>query len=623
MNLPEFVKKNQESILLIVILAVAAVLRFACLDYTSLSNDELSSIIRTQYSSFHELYDKGIKTDVHPAGLQIFLYYWLKIAGTSPFAVRFPFALFGLLSVLFSYLIAKRWFHSLPAISVSATMAALQFPLLYSQVARMYSLGLFFCLLNIWSWNKILFPNENEERKRILHSSIYILSALLAMYLHYFSFMFVGIVGMTGFLFLNKKTVIPYFTSWILIILFYLPAIPLFLQQLRMGGLEDWLAEPGSNTIMRYLFYCFNNSEILTSIFFSVPVLCIIILGRNVKFTRFQFISLAWFLIPYAIAYYYSIYRQPVLQYSGLLFSFPMLLIFIFSFLPERKISNLITVIILFFFCGITVSTVAENKYYTTPHFGVFKELAENTIQWEKKYGKENITKVFTLISPKYLSYYFDRMNTPTSADLNLVNERNQLGTLEQILDTCQSKYFLYGWSNSRHYYETLELITAKYPVVAERDTFFNSEITLFKRSEKSNDTISFQASDKFVEPAVLTEKQKEFKVILYKELNDLNLQDDNMVTAEVQINSPDSLNDVELVITYESYGENIGWSGIPVKYFFTSPGKWQRVILCAKVPDERNSTLKIFIWNPSKRNFELGDYTVKIKKKNPLYRII
>src|SRR4051812_42271486 len=141
MSFSEYVKKNQEQVVLVIILIAAAVLRFTGLGDTSLSNDELSSIVRAQYNSFHDLYNEGIITDVHPAGLQVFLYYWIKIAGNSPFAVRLPFAVCGVLSVLFIYLIAKRWFNSLSALSATAALSALQFPLLYSQVARMYSMG--------------------------------------------------------------------------------------------------------------------------------------------------------------------------------------------------------------------------------------------------------------------------------------------------------------------------------------------------------------------------------------------------------------------------------------------------------------------------------------------------
>jgi hypothetical protein len=611
--------KNKEYIILAIILVVAAALRFSHLGQTSLSNDELSSIIRAQYNSFNQLYNEGIKTDVHPAGLQVFLYYWLKIAGDSPFAVRFPFALCGLLSVLFVFLIARQWFNSNAALFAAAALATLQFPILYSQVARMYSIGLFLCLVNIWSWNKILF-NDTESKRKWQHYFIYILSALFAMYMHYFSLAFVGIIGLTGFVFIKRKNLVTYLLIWTGILLLFLPALPLFLEQIKMGGLEDWLAKPGSNTFLKYLYYCFNESEVLTCVYIAIPVLCIVLVGRKSKFSKFQLVALAWFLIPYAVAYYYSIFRQPVLQYSGLLFSFPALLLFLFSFIPERKLGWNMSIPVILLLAGTSISTIAEKNYYRTPHFGVFKELAENTIRWEHKYGKQNMTEVFTLISPKYVDYYFNRMNSPVHVDLNLVSEKKELSKLQNLLDTCKTEYLLYAWSNTRYYYETLELITQKYPVVAERDTFFNSEITLFRKSGKSNDTIAFDTTATFNEPQLLAERQKEFKVIFNKQVNELTLGDNNMAIAEVELNAPDSLQDVELVINFENFSENVGWNGIPVKYFYR-PGKPIHALLSSKVPDDRNSILKIFIWNPKKRNLSIGNYRVTIKNRNPLYR--
>jgi hypothetical protein len=613
--------KSKEFIVLAIILVVAAILRFANLGQTSLSNDELSSIVRAEYNSFSQLYKEGIKTDVHPAGLQVFLYYWIKIAGDSPFAVRFPFALCGVLSVLFTFLIARQWFNSNAGLFAAAAMAALQFPLLYSQVARMYSMGLFLCLVNIWCWNKI-FIQPTDLRRKWLYYFLYALSALSAMYLHYFSLAFIGIIGLTGFVFVKRENITAYLSMWIVILLLFIPAIPLFLEQLKIGGLEDWLAKPGSNTFLKYLYYCFNESEILTCIFIGIPIASIVLVGRKTNLNKFQLVALAWFLIPYAIAYYYSIYRQPVLQYSGLLFSFPMLLLFLFSFIPAKQLKWNMASLPLLLVAATATSTAAEKDYFSSPHFGVFRQLAENTVAWEKKYGRQNITKVFTLISPKYVDYYFNRLNSPTPIDLNLVQEKKELSKLQSLLDTCKTPYLLYAWSNTRYYYETLELITQKYPLVAERDTFLNSEITLFKRSQTSNDnTIAFDTTGTFHEPQFENEKQKEFKVILYKQLNELNLSDNNMIVAEVQLNAPDSLQDVELVINFENFGENVGWNGIPLKYYYSSPGKPIHALLTSKIPDDRNSLLKVFIWNPKKRNLSIGDYKVTIKKRNPLYR--
>src|SRR6188508_3736379 len=81
------------------ILGIAAILRLLNLTGFSLSNDELSALARLQFDSVSEVIQQGVYVDFHPAGVQLFLYFWTKIFGFSEFAVRFPFALMGVLSV--------------------------------------------------------------------------------------------------------------------------------------------------------------------------------------------------------------------------------------------------------------------------------------------------------------------------------------------------------------------------------------------------------------------------------------------------------------------------------------------------------------------------------------------
>ena len=64
---------------LVLILLFAAVLRFWNYFEIPFTHDEFSALFRTQFNSFSELIDKGIKIDGHPAGVQMFLYFWVKI----------------------------------------------------------------------------------------------------------------------------------------------------------------------------------------------------------------------------------------------------------------------------------------------------------------------------------------------------------------------------------------------------------------------------------------------------------------------------------------------------------------------------------------------------------------
>ena len=117
------------------IIFIAAILRLICLTGFSLSNDELSALGRLEFKNITEVIEKGIKPDGHPAGVQLFLYFWTSVFGNSEFSVRLPFALFGIGSVILLYFLARTWFNTNTAVFASLCFAILQYPILYSQIA--------------------------------------------------------------------------------------------------------------------------------------------------------------------------------------------------------------------------------------------------------------------------------------------------------------------------------------------------------------------------------------------------------------------------------------------------------------------------------------------------------
>ncbi len=126
------------------ILVVAFLLRFFDLFNIPFTHDEFSTLFRTNFSSFSELIEKGVKIDAHPAGLQVFIYYYKQVFGTSTWVIKMPFLLFGLLSVYLVFKIYRNWFNLTIAYVAAAFMASIQFTVMYSQIARPYSSGLFF-----------------------------------------------------------------------------------------------------------------------------------------------------------------------------------------------------------------------------------------------------------------------------------------------------------------------------------------------------------------------------------------------------------------------------------------------------------------------------------------------
>jgi len=81
---------HTDQALILLILAAGAILRFYNYSDIPFTHDEFSAVFRTQFSSFHELIARGVVIDTHPAGVQVFLYYWVRLFGISEPIVKLP-----------------------------------------------------------------------------------------------------------------------------------------------------------------------------------------------------------------------------------------------------------------------------------------------------------------------------------------------------------------------------------------------------------------------------------------------------------------------------------------------------------------------------------------------------
>ena len=147
-------KLSLDNSLLLLILLVAAILRFWNYPNMPFMHDELSGLSRTHYSSVHDVLLYGVaKYDTHPAGVELFIYYWIKLFGENEMVLKLPFIICGLLSIIVAFKISKFWFNSSVALIIAAFMAVLQYMVTFGQIERPYVSGLFFCLLMVWYWS--------------------------------------------------------------------------------------------------------------------------------------------------------------------------------------------------------------------------------------------------------------------------------------------------------------------------------------------------------------------------------------------------------------------------------------------------------------------------------------
>ena len=620
---------QKESSYLYLILFIASVLRFYNYNNWSFTHDELAALVRLNYNSLSELIREGIQnSDTHPAFVQVLLFTWSKIFGKSEAAIRLPFVIAGIASVALTYFISKKWFGLATACFSSLAIAILDFPILYSQLARPYSFGLFFSLLAVWCWTKLLF---GEGKKMLLKTIAYGIATSLCMLTHYFAFFFAMVIAATGFLFLKKENWKYYLLSGVIAILIFLPHIPISLLQFGKGGVGEWLAKPDSNYLWIFMLYAFNDSSFVFIAIIIISLLSLLIYHLDLSFSKFHFICIAWFLLPFLAGYYYSVKVNPVLQYSTLLFSFPFLPIFIFSFFKEgnKKLNNILLIstgLILLY------STIIEQKFYKQETFGVFREIDQAVAGIQKKYGNKNITTVLNTSDRGIFNFYFERWNVTIPYEFYTGDEPDFIRQMLNKMDSCSTTYFLYGWSNFRSPYEIPELIKRKFPCIVYDEKHFNAQITLFKKSDTCKRDIVFfshigfekeninsfefdsakidTAHFHFGSHSLQVESKNEFCITLKTNVSAIFRQN-NVVNISAWVFPADTFNTQAVM----DIGDNKSheWKAIILKPFVKAIGKWQEVFATFELPASvfPDEEVKIYLWNPGKNSFCLDDFTV------------
>jgi len=636
---------SKDHLLLLLILAVAAFLRLYHLGGSSLSNDELSALVRTEFNSLNELIDRGIRVDAHPAGVQIFMYYWIKVWGTGEAALRFPFALAGILSVLLACLLGRRWFGSLNGLLAASALAVLQFPILYSQIARPYAPGLLFTLSAAWCWTLVLFgrnktpdavnevTGDNKNAWPVIGLG---LSLAACAYTHYFSMLMAGIIALSGLAFLDKRNYRRYLLACLSGAVLFLPHLPIFFRQLSYGGVGEWLGAPRPGFLGRFFDYGLNDSTWIKISFLVLCVVPLIAFPAKLKKPAFFLLCIAWYLLPYFIGAWYSNHVNPVLQYSTLLFSFPFLLLFLSGFVPDEKVTGLArSLLVVFILTAGTLSTVAEKKYYSTNHFGVFKELAANMVKWNKTYPG-NITTAVSVTNPKYLGYYFNREGFTPPVSMYQVADDSALARLRDLVDSAPGKYFAYGWSNMTHFYEAVDLVRAKYPNAVEQHVYFNSTISLYGKqgsgalpatplfhSETSYETNHWsdeenKRSNEKAHTGQYAEmlENREFSLTWSKKLRELAGSGNAVISFTAWFNTSEPSSDGSLVMSFEADGRTYLYAATAVKPYNHQPGSWQKIILTKQVPEEMsgNGEVKFYFWNPDKKKIFIDDLSVTVR---------
>ena len=624
---------------LLLIIIIGAILRFYDYSGFSFSNDELSAINRLRFSTFRDLVEKGFYVDGHPGGIQVMLWYWVKIFGVSEASLRFPFVIFGILTVWFSYLTSRQFFGAVTGLFVSAAVAFLEFPLVYSQIARPYGSGIFFCMLMVWFWYRVVngFQEKTEtKKKRLLNLAGYTISTALCMYNHYFSFLLAGVVGITGIFLIKRERLTGYLAAGLIACLLFLPHVPITLNHLTYKGVGLWLGKPSPQWIFGHILFIFNEQLWFLILTVMVAATLALINRQRSGLYKYQTVSFLFFILPMVMGYLYSVAVNPVLQHPVLLFSFPFLLFLIFSCAGDN-LKPIHSLLLAFFLTAGIYSTVGCGHYYRKQHFGEFKDVAARIAATGNRFGKNNVTNVVSTNCPYYISYYYAKQGDSARLSMTEVTA-DSLESLGRLVRNCGTPYFLYAWTKPSPP-EADDIIMASFPyIIDEKDYgglsslkvfsvnkpekgYTESRVIFFRQGlpedkmRKSPDRNFHNSLPSGGAGLAVIDSTEEYGPALTVPASEIRATGQETVRAEASVYMFKTPTQAVFVTSLEVPGkEPLIWKGALVRNY-ADAGKWQKVVQTFLLPEkiDKSSVLKIYIWNKGKESLLVREMNLSV----------
>lgn len=625
------INSQHNFLIFILIIVIAFVLRGYNFFEIPFTHDEFSAYFRTKFDNFSDLIAYGARIDGHPAGIQVFLYYWIQVFGAKEWVVKLPFFLFGMASIVGIYKLGKLWFNDSVGLISAAFMAVSQFAVMYSQIARPYISGLFFTLLMCWYWSKLIkTPNEQFWKNGVG----FVLGAALCTYNHHFSMLFAVIVGLTGVFIIQRKFLLKYLLLGVIVFVLYLPHLEILFHQMSMKGVEGWLAKPENDFIIEFVRYIFNYSWWFLLVAFGVVLFGFYKREQAITKKRYVLFSI-FFFVPFLIGFFYSIYVNALLQFSVLIFSYPFLYFLLFGHLKNLKPKYNLGIVSVILLVGLT-SLIFERKHYDILYNDHFEHVLLD-FHDAKQQSTENIPAIIDS-RKDIVKYYAKKHELDTS--FYWYDDFKDLAEIHQFVKT-QAEYHddFYLGANSRFNPMLMPLIQHYFPHVIWQRNYFIGTHFLFSKSNSRMQSITqlskldFKTNSNpdwgiFDNPAISSkgfhvDNNMEWTPAFEKPIDSCITHQNDFIEVALEYNSTEKVEEAVLVISVDRGEEQIHWLGIPLADFqLSNSADSQKAFASLKLSDIRGfkgADVKIYVWNKGKEDFYISDLTIFRRNGNPI----
>jgi mannosyltransferase len=446
---------DKSNIWLIVILIIAAFLRFLALDKQSLWLDELHTMNEAAPGlALKDMFLYLSCCDQHPP-----LYFLLEkllfiVFGHTSMVARLLSAVLGVGSVWLMYLLGKELAGKRLGLIAAAITCVNYYNLQYSQEARDYIMAFFFSALSYLFFFRLI---KTGGRKNIW---LYSLSALGVMYSHYYGlFLVTGQFVTVGILWIleksdRKQLFRTFLICAIIIVAGYLPWLPFLKDMAQIKTF--WIGSIDSDFVQKFFYGYFGNSGLLNPflifalIYFAIHAMKVRLpFPATVRSSTLQLSFITFFftiLLTYGIPYLRSILVVPMLFDRYTIVILPaciMAIAFGFDLIPSNALR---TILITAFLVLSLIDIFFRIKFYTTIRKTQFRELTEYIVK-DKRYQFPIVNQRTSWQHQYYLDHYHYKGRV-------LVGQKDAM--VDSILSKSSPAYNLPGfWIIGAHGNET------------------------------------------------------------------------------------------------------------------------------------------------------------------------
>lgn len=629
---------RNERLTLLALLLLATALRFAGFPNIPYTHDEISALVRVDLPTLHDAIAKGIwNIDTHPPATHVFLWCWTKLFGFGDGVVKAPFMLMSIAALLLLYRCAYAWSGGPVALIATACMASMQYTVMYGQIARPYAMGFFTVALMADQLTRFV---ARGDRRTLVGFGI---AGVLSAYTHHFALLEAAFIYLTGLFLVPANRRKAYWITGVVMVLCYLPNLPLFFAQLAWKGLDSWLTAPTAEWIPDYLWWIAHCSWLFALALGALVIAAFVMRIRSGGGSLpLIVITLVWGIAPLIIGYAYSVLRAPVLQYSVLLFSFPFVLIGTLAGLRavnERSgIAFAAAVAVI-----ATTTLIVTRKHYTLFLNSKYEAIVRGTDEAQR-------TGAFAVVDlpPEVLGFYRKLWCfTPSQAPcVNLSGAPP--ARLDSALRAATTGTLFYGQGPHAEP-ENVARIAAWFPFLVERHDLVEGQTFRFVsrpngdriddlrctiiatpeavggthwRVDRDLPLVRDTARSYMPAPARWDLSGREYGIVLDSTVQGLIAQPNDVIEVIADVQQADSASDLALVVELRSGDSTVfyradRWTDHPL---FGSKGQLIVALKCADMHDRSpNVALRTYVWNPAKRMARIASVRLQVRKGDPV----